>query len=56
MTEQIKCQALNTKGYRCRKMPTKTLKYHGDAELYSYEGPEPVWVKVYLCKEHRQDR
>ena len=50
----VKCQALDMNGRRCRQMKRlKAVRYHGEGELY-YEGPEPQWVAVLLCPQHRK--
>jgi hypothetical protein len=41
-------------GKRCRSEDTEWRHYHGNPELYDYDGPEPTWVRVALCPRHRQ--
>jgi hypothetical protein len=51
----MRCQALDMNGRRCRQNHRLVaVSYHGDAELYSHAGPEPKWVRVYLCPKHRE--
>ena len=59
MRNTLTCQALDMNGHRCRsKERLVAVRYHGDSELYAsiYDGPEPAWVRVYLCAKHRTPR
>ena len=48
----IQCQALHSSGKRCKRKALYLIQYHGDGEIYGYDGPEPSWVLVYLCGKH----
>jgi hypothetical protein len=53
----MKCQALDMNGRRCRSdRRLVAVSYHGSHELYGYDGPEPKWVRVYLCPKHRKPK
>lgn len=47
-----RCAAMESNGKRCRRPGAYWASYHGDGEIYDYHGPEPVWVRVRLCKFH----
>jgi hypothetical protein len=49
---QLRCQALDMDGRRCRRKAVKQEEYHGDAEIYGYPSPRPQWVKVWFCEQH----
>lgn len=49
------CRALDLNGHVCQRHDTIWVSYHGDSELYDYDGPRPGWVLVPLCKGHRKD-
>ncbi len=49
-----RCQALDGNANKCYSRDTKPVEYHGDDEIYGYEGPMPTWVTVYLCRKHRK--
>jgi hypothetical protein len=51
---QKRCQALSSNGRRCTgTFRVVAVNYHGNGEIYSHDGPEPKWVRVYLCPKHR---
>ena len=55
MTEQIKCNALNADGKQCKNRGVRTVKYHGDKEIYSWSFDDKytiTWVKIKVCKHH----
>lgn len=54
MSDTRQCQALETSGQKCHRLAVRTVNYHGDNELYDYAGPEPAWVKVWLCDQHSE--
>jgi hypothetical protein len=59
MRSGLKCQALDIHGRRCRSdKRLVAVNYHGHSEIYGSgsDGPEPTWVRVYLCDKHRTKR
>lgn len=51
-----RCAALDSNGKRCSaRQHLKLIKYHGDGEIYDFQGPEPTWVLVHLCPSHRKE-
>ena len=55
-TDYTNCQVLDSDGNRCKRKAVKTIRYHGDCEIYSYNFAEPkkdkTWVEVGVCKIH----
>ena len=49
------CQALSPAGVKCGKIATEQNKYHGDNEIYDFDG-YPQWVLVWLCNDHLVER
>lgn len=58
MTSHQKCCVLDSDGMRCNKPITKTIRYHGDDEIYSYNFDNPerdmTWVEIGVCKIHER--
>ena len=53
----MRCQALAPSGRQCREVNgLEQRHYHGDGEVYDWHGPEPNWVKVWLCMKHRKPK
>lgn len=54
----VKCQALDADGKQCKYTGTRTVKYHGDHEIYSFnfDSKYPItWVKIKVCKHHYEE-
>ena len=53
-----KCQALDEDGKQCKYAGTRTMKYHGDNEIYEYYNHAKYtlsWVKIKICKHHYEE-
>lgn len=48
------CDALLSSGARCRRQAVAINRYHGEPEIYGYDGPEPTWVRVEFCEKHTE--
>ena len=58
MTKRLQCQALDSDGKNCKYAGTKTVKYHGESEIYAwqYESKFNIpWVKIKVCKHHYEE-
>lgn len=47
-----RCSALDSNGRQCRLTAKYKTEYHGDDEIYNYQGPEPQWVHIYFYDRH----
>ena len=49
-----RCAALHYRDeVQCENVGTALIHYHGDREIYSSRDSRPVWVNVWLCKDHQ---
>ena len=52
---EVRCQALNCEGERCKNIARYKDHYHGDCEIYRRTNkPEEdiEWVEIFVCKKH----
>jgi len=53
----LRCAAKASNGRQCQAVENLDYRnYHGDSEIYGWDGPEPGWVLVWLCPKHRRPR
>ena len=53
-----RCNALNPDGNQCKNKGTRTIKYQGDHEIYTYSCYDkyPIsWVKIKVCRNHYEE-
>lgn len=53
-----KCQALDSDGKQCKLRGSRTVRYHGENEIYSswFADKFPIsWVKIKVCKSHYEE-
>ena len=53
------CQILNQDGKQCMNNEFKTVRYHGDSEIYDYhfehDDFDAKWVIINVCKKHYRE-
>jgi hypothetical protein len=47
------CAALDPHEVQCSNTGVEKISYHGDAEIYRHRDARPIWVHVWVCKDHR---
>lgn len=52
-----RCQRLDLNGRQCKLTGTHKEQYSGDSEIYRNGWDnEVLWVRVWLCEYHRQEK